>query len=244
MNKPVCLLLFILTLPILAQVNVEQYRDGSGGLEAKYNEFFNISTAIRRSTSSLYQIGIKYFRPFKFQKANGFLLTKVNYGETDSNPFINNSFYHLRFVSKDKFFDVQPEAFLQFENNSYSLTNQRYLAGIGVRYGEKNMTNGTSIINESYKESNGILELNNWRISQYLKMKFDLNPLNNLNITLYIQPSIVDLTNIRYYSETTYASKINDMLTYNSTLTAKFFSKSSQYDQVEYFFESGLQFKI
>ena len=169
MTHKIWFVLIVFTFQSLGQVNIEQYRDRAGGLEAKYNEFFNISTSIRRSTSSLYQIGIKYFRPFKFKKANGFLLTKVNYGETDSNPFINNSFYHLRFVSKDKYFNVQPEAFLQFENNSYSLTNQRYLAGIGIRYGEKEMTNGTSIVNESYKESNGIFELNNWRISQYLK---------------------------------------------------------------------------
>ena len=228
----------------LCQVNIEQYRSHSGALNKTYQEHINLTTSIKRSTSSLYSIGIKYFKPFEMRHAKGFLLSKINYGEANNNTYINNTFYHLRIVSNQQWMRVIPEAFLQYENNEFSLTNQRYLAGIGIRYTHGDITNGTSIINEWYKESEGVTKLNNWRLSQYIKMGFKLNPTNKLNITLYVQPSVADFSNIRYYSESTYISQITDTISYNSSLTAKFFSKSSQFDAVELFFDSGLQFKL
>ncbi len=242
-QKILCILCCLVSITI-AQVNIEQYRDQAGNLEEKYHEHFNISTSLRRSTTSFYKVRLKYFRPFYFRRGNGFLISNVNYGETDNNPFINDSFYHLRYIAKDAFFNVIPELFVQFENNSYSETKQRYLVGVGVRYRQGLSTSGTSVINESYKESDGILKLNNWRISQYLKAKFNLNQRNKLNVTLYIQPSIFDFSDIRYYSQSSYVSEINQMISYQSTLTAKFFSKSNTFNQVEYFFDSGLRFKL
>jgi hypothetical protein len=147
-------------------------------------------------------------------------------------------------ISFKPFLNVMPEAFLQYESKAFSLTNQRYLAGVGIRYHYGKTTSGTSIIHEWYQESTRIGRLNNWRLSQYIKFRFKFNQKNLLDSAIYIQPSITDFRNIRYYSECTYISKITDTISYNSSLTAKFFSRSKAYNNVELFFDSGLQFKI
>tara|TARA_B100001121_G_scaffold265659_1_gene247809 strand:+ start:3388 stop:4125 length:738 start_codon:yes stop_codon:yes gene_type:complete len=245
MQKPhIFLFLFLISSHIFGQVNIEQYRNDTGSLEKKYHQHINITSSIKRSTVSLYSIGLKYFKPFYLTNAKGFFISKINYGESNGSEYLNDTFYHLRIISSKTIFKVIPEAFLQYENNEFSLTSQRYLAGIGVRYQYGETTNGTSIINEWYQESSGIGRLNNWRLSQYIKFRFKFNKTNKIDSTIYIQPSIIDFSNIRYYSENTYISQITDAISYNSSLTAKFFSKSSDYNKVELFFDSGLQFKI
>ncbi len=228
----------------IGQVNIEQYRTTSGELKEKYHEFVNIATSLRRSTTSYYKVKLQYFRPFYMNTGNGFLVSKVNYGETEGNPFENNSFYHLRFISKKPIYQFFPEVFFQYENNSYALTNRRYLFGLGVRYQYGIATIGTTAISESYRESDGILKTNNWRISQYLKTNINLNENNDINIMLYIQPNIAKFSDIRYYSESSYVNKINELIAYKSTLIAKYFSESNDFKNVEIFFESGLQFKL
>jgi len=236
--------LFLISAHIFGQVNIEQYRNNTGSLEKKYHQHIYITSSIKRSTYSLYSIGLKYFKPFYLTNTNGFFISKINYGESNGNKYLNDTFYHLRIILSKSIFKVIPEAFLQYENNAFSLTNKRYLAGIGIRYQFGETTNGTSIINEWYQESSGIGRLNNWRLSQYLKFRFKFNQTNQLDSTIYIQPSITDLSNIRYYSKNTHISKITDTISYNSSLTTKFFSKSHNYNKVELFFDSGLQFKI
>lgn len=229
---------------VFSQVNIEQYRSKDGQLNKKFRESFNISTSFKRSTSSLYSIGFKYFRPLDLSYANGLFLTKINYGKSNQREYINDVFYHIRFLSKGRIRGYSPEAFIQYEHNKFSLTHRRYLAGLGVRYLYKGMVQGTSIMNEWYRESSGIMTLSMWRLSQYISLSFVFNPFNRLTLSLYVQPSINDFTNIRYYSETTFMSQVNDFISYNSSLTAKFFSKSRGYDQVELFFESGFRFKL
>lgn len=238
------ILLLVICSQVFGQVNIEQYRSDNGSLEKKYHQHINLNSSINRSTNNLYTIGLKYFKPFYLKTAQGFLITKINYGESNGNEFLNETFYHLRIISSKTILNIIPEAFLQYESNAYSLTNQRYLAGIGVRYQYRETTYGTSILTEWYEESSKYGRSNYWRLSQYIRFKFKFNLKNSLNTTIYIQPSITDWNNIRYYSENTYVSQITDTISYNSTLTAKFFSKSSRYNKIELFFESGLQFKI
>lgn len=242
--KYLLIILLIWPINLIAQVNIEQYRNNTGSLSKKYFQHVNISTSVKRSTSNLYSIGLKYFKPFALPHSKGFLLTKVNYGESNGKEYVNNTFYHLRVISSTLVMNVIPEAFIQFENNHYALTKERYLAGIGLRYKYANTINGTSIVNEWYKETGSISRYNQWRLSQYVKFDIKFNDSNKLSSTLYIQPSVTDLTNIRYYAENSYNSQLTNTISYNSTLSAKFFSKSENFHDVELFFESGLQFKI
>ena len=229
------------------QDSTRQYRNenSSGELTDSFNQHFNLSSSIRRSTTSLYNIGIKYFKPLQLKDYSGFFITKSHYGQANGETYINNSFFHLRLIQEtnEKLVSI-PEVFVQYESNSYALTTLRYLAGIGLRYEILNSTGGTSLINEWYKEDSNTSSENYWRISQYLNATFLINKMNKIDLTLYIQPSIFDLSNIRYYSELGYNSKINDYVSYKSTLTSKFYSNSSSFNDIELYFESGLDFKI
>ena len=124
--------MLIWPINLIAQVNIEQYRNNTGSLSKKYFQHVNISTSVKRSTSNLYSIGLKYFKPFALPHSKGFLLTKVNYGESNGKEYVNNTFYHLRVISSTLVMNVIPEAFIQFENNHYALTKERYLAELGL----------------------------------------------------------------------------------------------------------------
>ena len=137
-----------------------------------------------------------------------------------------------------------PELFFQNQNNPFGSTKHRSLIGIGLRYKKNETINGTSIINEWYKENNSIEKFNQWRISQYITIKFKINDYNDLSSTLYVQPNIFNISDIRYFSENTFTSKISKKISYTSTLTGTFFSKSSNYKDIELYFESGLDFKF
>ena len=67
---------------------------------------------------------------------------------------------------------------------------------------------------------------------------------NRLDIVFYIQPNLNDFSNIRYFSECGYTSMLSNSIAYASTLTAKYFSNSTSFKNVELFFESGLQVKL
>ena len=117
--------------------------------------------------------------------------------------------------------------------------------GFGLRYtlyGE--VINGTSLINESYKEEGADPQYSKWRLSQYLKLKFNFNEFNKLNVTLYVQPRISDLTDIRYFSEFIFLNGLNEKVSYKSTLTSIFYNKSSVFNKIELFFNTGFEFKL
>ena len=229
---------------VFGQVNIEQYRnyENNGNLKNNFEEHVNIATTIKRSTSSYYSLGLKYFKPVITDGYEGFLISKINYGETSNEVFINNAFYHFRLIAANQNNTTIPEAYAQFESNEYTLTNERYLAGIGIRYKIGNSISGTSIMNEWYKETNNTSRINNWRLSQYFTLLFNINPFNKLSTTIYFQPAISDLSNIRYYTEISFDSKLTETISYKSTLTSKFFSDSVDFNDVELFFESGLDF--
>ena len=242
----VSLIVALIGLPVAvnAQVNIEEYRTSKTGQLAKQQ--INFETNVKRSTTSLYAIHLGYIKPVTLpMDIQGFIISKINYGKTKSEEYLNDTFYHFRFFQKNNNEDITPEAYVQYENNQHSSTKERYLAGIGVRYHTFAQTiSGTSLLNEWYKESNQISRVNAWRLSQYMIIKFQLNATNALNITFYFQPNIKNLSDIRYYSETQYTSKITNQIAYTSTLTAKYFSESTVFDDVELYFKSGLQFKI
>ena len=229
------------------QVNIEQYRSKEidGLLEKKFYEHVNLSTSIRRSTSSLFSLGIKYFKPIITKGYEGFFISKLNYGESNSDTYLNNSFYHFRLIAieNSSAFGI-PEVYFQYESNEFTLTNTRYLAGMGLRYKFFDTVGGTSVMNEWYKENDATPKTNFWRLSQYITFIWTFNNSNKLSTTLYVQPSIIDIGNIRYYSEMSYDSKINKLISYKSTLTSKFYSNSESFDDIELFFNSGLEFKL
>ena len=160
--------LFLLCNPINAQVNIEEYRQKKSGELAQQQ--INFETNIKRSTTSLYAIHLGYIKPVTLpMDIQGFIISKINYGKTKSEEYLNDTFYHFRFFQKNNTKHITPEAYVQYENNQHSSTKERYLAGIGVRYHTFAQTiSGTSLLNEWYKESNQISRINAWRLSQYM----------------------------------------------------------------------------
>ena len=251
MNKHWYLILILFVIfshHVIAQVNIEQYRrfTVTGNLEEKFDKRLNLHTSLRRSSTSLYTLGFEYFTPFKVnQYTNGFFISKAKYGESDGDEFTNANFIHLRLITKKKYKNIRPEIFAQYENNKFASTVERYLFGIGLRYrlyGE--VINGTSIINESYKEDGGDPQYSKWRLSQYLKLRFNFNEYNKLNATLYVQPRLSDISDIRYFSELIFLNGLSETISYKSTLTSIFYNKSSVYNKVELFFNTGFEFKL
>ena len=244
MIKKICIVIPFLIILCHAQVNIEQHRnnDNEGAFIKK--EKINISTAISKNSESLYTISLKYSRNLKINTQNdGFIIAKVNYGKQNSTEYENNSFYHLRIINKQKILNATPEFYAQYENNIFSSTEYRYLAGSGLRYPiKKDITGGTSLLYETYKDSSKIQ--NNVRISQYLKLVLFLNKENKINSIIYAQPAINDINNMRIYSEIEYVSKITQTISYTSIFTLKYFSENSEYNNADTYFKSGLSFYI
>ena len=239
--------LILLSVTLLGQVNIEQYRTNQtdGKLEEKFYEYINVSTSLKRSTTSMYDIGLKYFKPILTGNYEGFLITKLNYGKNKGSVYINNSFYHFRLIAleSESAYGI-PEIYLQYESNEYALTKERYLAGVGLRYKFGDTISGTSVMNEWYRENDSSSRNNFWRISQYITFNFPINRYNKLSTTVYIQPSVADISNIRYYSESSFFSAINKFTTFKSTLSTRFYSDSIDFDSIEIFLDSGLEFKL
>ena len=230
-----------ISVHVFAQMAVDLHSDS---IESnRYdNQHISVTTSFKRSTQSMYSIGLKYEKPFDILDANGHLITSINYGESNGTEYLNDARYHLKIISKKPQFNVTPEAFLNYETNKFSLTKQQYLAGIGIRYSIGEIISGTALINEWYRES--IHYLNAWRLSQFVKFKFKFNPSNAFNSSLHIQPNVVNFNDVRIALENKFISQITKTISYQSTLTTKFFSKSQTFNNVELFFDSGLQFKL
>jgi hypothetical protein len=246
MKRCFALVIFICFLiPVLgyAQVNIEQYRSSTVTGNINNSQYVNISTSLTRSVDSLYSIGLQYYKAFSMSNAlDGFLISKVQYGERNADVFLNRSFYHLRFISKQSYGEVFPETFFQYESNNSALTELRYLGGMGVRMSAlPNVIVGTSVVLEWYKEDKMYVKTHAWRLSQYIKTAIEFNDVNRIDIVFYIQPKLNDFSNIRYFTECGYTSRLTKRLLYSATLTAKYFSHSSSFKDVELFYESGVR---
>lgn len=233
---------------IYGQVNIEKFRNlkDSGKLLNSYRQILNINTAVNRTTSSFYSIGFNYFKAFKLNPlTHSFLITKMNYGKNDGEEFLNHNFYHLRIIGVNEIFNIKPEIYFQYEKNDFASTKERYLYGLGVRYKlSKKAVSGTSILNEWYKEKDQNSQNSKWRLSQYFQYRMIINKFNRLDTTFYIQPNINNFSDIRYFSEIIFSNQLTESISYNSTLTSKYYNKSKVFNEVELFFKSGLEFKL
>ena len=247
-NLSIGIFLIICTLKasnIQAQVNIEQYREKTS-MGAHKNQTISVSTSIAKNKTNYYSIGIKYIRNFEITPSyQGFFITKVHYGERNNTEYINDSFYHLRFINNNSFYGITPELYGQYEQNKFSATQYRYVAGIGGRYSiiEK-IIGGTSILYESYEDEDNVSNQQVLRLSQYLTIDYDFNSNNTLSSTVYLQPAIENFSNIRTTFEIIYLSQLTNTIGYTSTFSGNYFSENTVYDYIELYFESGLTFKI
>jgi hypothetical protein len=237
---------FFLPFLVHGQVNIEQYRSSTATGNINNGQYVNISSSIIRSVDSVYSIGVQYYKALPMSNVvDGFLISKIQYGERNGDAYMDRSFHHLRIVSEQSYGGVFPEVFGQYESNDSALTELRYLAGMGFRVPAfSQVIFGTSIISEWYQEAEMPVKEHVWRLSQYLKTFILFNSTNRLDIVFYIQPNLNDFSNIRYFSECGYTSMLSNSIAYASTLTAKYFSNSTSFKNVELFFESGLQVKL
>tara|TARA_A100001015_G_scaffold320373_1_gene446508 strand:- start:1953 stop:2537 length:585 start_codon:yes stop_codon:yes gene_type:complete len=194
----------------------------------------------------MYNVGFSYFTPVDlYESVESFLISKVKYSRKDSEAYDKDYFFHFRVLSKEKFFNFYPESFFQYEKNNSSLTSLRYLAGIGARYSfYDGFIFGTSILNEWYKEVGSNSKTSVWRLSQYVKATLTLSQFNRINFTCYVQPKVINFSNIRYFGELNLVNQLTQSISYSSSLTMKYFSKSEEFSEVELFFNSGIQVKL
>ena len=228
-----------------SQVNIETYRSQTETGEFLNAQSINLTSSLSKSISSYYIVGIKYHKNVKINDSfHGFFISKVGYGKRESTEYINKSFHHLRFIATNKTYGFYPEFYTQYESDVFGSTETRVLGGIGSRYKFQSLTMGTGFLSEWYQESESSSKTQTWRLSQYMNHNWAINAINSLNTTFYIQPSIQQISDIRYYLESTFTSKITPTIAYTSTLSSTYFSESSSYDEPEFHFESGLSFNI
>jgi hypothetical protein len=238
-------ILILISFPIIAQVNIERYRssDVNGKLD-EYESVLNIHANIQRSTNSQYKVGLTYVKPFLIESyANGFFISNMNYGERNGEEYVNNMFVHIRLIEKSDH-SIKLETYFQTENNAFTLNQKRTLTGLGIRYKWGAFILGTSILYEWYKEADTIQVVQKERLSQYIQLTHILNAFNTLNTTVYIQPRLSDLDDIRYYSEIDLTTKLSENINYLSSFISQFYNKSNVFDKAELFFKSGIEFSL
>ena len=237
-------LLVLLMVNAYSQVNIESARSHSEKGQLNRSHFLNFNSSVSKSITSFYSLGVDYFKRLTINELfHGFYLTRLNYGKRSSSDYINNEFHHFRLISNHNLMSVIPEIYAQYERDAFAATELRYLFGIGIRYSILDtIVSGTSLLSEWCQENDDSVTDHQWRISQYIKIMFQLTTDNFIQSTIYIQPNIQDISDIRFLLDGAFISKLNDLISYKLSILANYYSESSSYDDIELFLTSGLEF--
>jgi len=204
----------LVALPVQAQVNTEKMRalDVNG-----FATTVGGDVAIQSGNADLFELGARLRFDARQQRHYGFVVGLTRYGEEDGETFRDRSFLHLRYTYRVLPWLV-PETFTQFEENGFTLLQLRILYGLGVRFRYVDterfkLFQGTTPMLE-YENLNGRrvtvhpATVQTVRWSNYLNLRLRLTDNTYLIQTVYVQPRLDEINDVRVLDEATLAVQI------------------------------------
>ncbi|MEM9920620.1 MAG: DUF481 domain-containing protein [Bacteroidota bacterium] len=179
------------------------------------------------------------------------LLSLSNYNLTSVNDdrFINNAFQHLRYNYELNRW-LSWEAFAQVQENEQIRIQFRGLLGTGPRFQVADSPKQKIYIGMLYMfEYNEVADTafiqRDHRLSAYLSFFTSPNNLFSFSSTSYVQPEIIDPSDIRLTSSNTLQFKITDQLAYRASFVISYDSQLAKEAQgvpsTNYKFLNGLR---
>jgi len=205
--------------PVHAQVNTEKMRalDVDG-----FRTTVGADIAWQSGNSDLFEVGARARFDYRTGRQYAFFVGEARYGEEDGKAFRDRSFGHLRYNRELRPWLVA-EAFSQVENNGFARLQLRVLAGIGIRMrvvdtGRFKLFQGTTPMFEYENlESSGLVRhpatMSTVRWSNYVNLRLRLTEKTQVLTTVYVQPRVDDLGDLRILDEATLAVALTEHVT-------------------------------
>ena len=194
----VVLLITLAGVSSSAQVNTESMRmqREKPGLSGN----LGVSTEINKGNSDLVQFDIKPSLIWRAGRHQTFSINEISFASSDGDKITNKGFSHLRYNFRWKK-RVIPELFAQAQYDKSRDLSERYLGGGGMRFiaterENESLALGLSVMYEREELSSGeITELA--RNSDYISVEFVSKDRLSFSSTVYVQPALSDLGNVR-----------------------------------------------
>lgn len=210
------LLLLGLPLSATAQVNTERMRalDVEG-----VRTTLGGDVAVQSGNVDLFEIGVNARVDYRRARHYTFLAGEVRYGTKDDTPFRDRTFGHLRYNYR-----LMPalvaEAFTQLERDGFARLQLRTLVGGGLRVQYldtetfKVFQGTTPMYERENLDTNGLdahpAATSTVRWSNYLNVQLQITNTINLLATVYVQPRVDALSDVRVLQQSTLAVDITE----------------------------------
>lgn len=192
------MLLLLLAAQASAQVNTEALR--LSRRESGLSGNISVSFSIDLGNSNLTEFEMNPDLVWRGGRHRVFSINELTSISTDSGSILNKGFSHLRY-NFDPTRKYIPELFLQAQYDHSRKLSQRYLAGGGLRIVAVRAQNfflafGITGMYEREELSTGEIT-NIARASDYVSVKMKKKDLLTYSFTLYVQPAISDIEDVR-----------------------------------------------
>ena len=211
------------------QVNVEKYRMESG--KDGTSTDIAVSATLIKGNTEILNINASSGIFYKKGRNELFLKGTVNFGEKNTEKYINKGFVHLRGVRK-----LTPvlsgEIFAQIEFNEFILLKNRKLGGAGLRVKvlrKKNLSifagSGLMYEEEKFSERGGIVlkaDTEVFKTTNYISLNCRFNKTSSLGIVTYWQAKISNLADYRFLTDISLQFKLTGSLSFISTINHRY----------------------
>ena len=214
LNKLLSVVLLSLALPCqaLAIVNVlpapgSEATGLSGSATLKGN--------IKTGNTDLIDVGLSTTTVYGSDNFQTSLKAAINYGEKSDETYLYNSFEHLRIRYKLTNF-ITPEAFVQHQFNQFTSIKFRGLVGLGAAFSlwsqdASHLVFGSTLMMEQEVASGESIKFDADKIvsrwSNYLQIDFKTDTNVTFSSTIFVQPQITNVKDIRILNETGFSVK-------------------------------------
>lgn len=218
MKKFQILFVFLFSLPLFSQVNIEGLRSLD---TLKLHASVGIDGLLQTGNVEQQQLGINGNISFKIDKSEFIIITRAQYSWANQNEFSNDALIHLRNSNK-LIGALSWESFTQYNFNRILLINNRALLGSGLRLKVFNREKvklflGSSIMYE-YEDMQLAADDTHprqthfFRWSNYIAGRFYIKDDISFVTTNYYQPKINQFNDLRFLSENSLQIGVSDHL--------------------------------
>jgi hypothetical protein len=218
-------------LPALAQVNTEKMRAADvDGIAVTLGGDF----ALQSGNADLVEVGASARLDVEQGRHYAFLVGRLRYGRSQEDVYKDRAFSHLRYNYRLTG-GLTGEAFVQVEQNAFTLLQLRLLGGSGIRaqYVDTEtvrVAQGTTLMAERERLNAERLTRHPARAtvvrwSNYLSGRVRLAPIVTLTTTAYLQPRLDAFGDVRILNETVLAVQVTEAVALTTTFDLSYDSR-------------------
>ena len=229
MKKGFSILLFLLfsqashAIVNVSDIHLAEYEAGFNG-----NIAATLSSLSGNSNQQAYELGSSL--NWTQETHSQFLLMDRNYGESQSSPYVDKAFIHLRSIWQ-RSPDFAWELFIQTQQDRFARLTSRHLLGAGARFsyrlgkqGKLHLGSGLFQEQETLFDSGGTSDAGTQTLNRaniYLVLEFKLDKKLKLVSTTYLQPDISNAVDYRLLEQASLKYTLNKSMSLKLNLDIK-----------------------